>query len=67
MGANPKNFDSDFDGLSEDVAAEHDHRDQLLVEVSEKPFMNILWIGTIILTLGTFNFSHFRHFYQLCD
>jgi len=26
---------------------------QLLVEVSKKPFMNVLWLGTILLTLGT--------------
>ncbi|MCB0281236.1 MAG: cytochrome c biogenesis protein CcsA [Calditrichae bacterium] len=27
--------------------------DQIVVEVSHKPFMGIMWIGTIILTLGT--------------
>ncbi len=27
---------------------------QLLVEFSKKPFMSILWLGTILLTVGTF-------------
>lgn len=43
----------EFEGLSANAEIRHDHRDQLLVEVSEKPFMNILWLGTVILILGT--------------
>jgi cytochrome c-type biogenesis protein CcmF len=37
----------------------HDHgpaepSDQLIVEISTKPFMNVLWSGTVILLFGTF-------------
>ncbi|MCK5032302.1 MAG: hypothetical protein KAS18_01680, partial [Calditrichia bacterium] len=53
IDADTKAIKLEFEGLSENTEMKHDHRDQLLVEVSEKPFMNILWIGTIILTLGT--------------
>jgi cytochrome c-type biogenesis protein CcmF len=43
----------------------HDHSanvmpEQLLVEVSEKPFMNILWAGTIILIFGVYLSLHRR-------
>ena len=53
IDADSKAIQLEIEGLNENIAAQHDHRDQLLIEVSEKPFMNILWIGTIILTLGT--------------
>jgi cytochrome c biogenesis factor len=28
--------------------------EQLIIEISKKPFMNILWAGTVILLFGTF-------------
>jgi cytochrome c biogenesis factor len=27
--------------------------EQLLIEISRKPFMSILWLGTIFITMGT--------------
>ena len=53
IDADSKSVQLEFEGMTENVQAQHDHRDQLLVEVSEKPFMNVLWLGTIILILGT--------------
>jgi cytochrome c-type biogenesis protein CcmF len=53
VDADNKAIQLEFEGLSAKVNEPHIHNDQLLVEVSEKPFMNILWLGTIILTLGT--------------
>jgi len=53
IDADSKSIQLDFEGLEQNLSQQHDHRDQLLVEISEKPFMNILWLGTIILTLGT--------------
>ncbi|MBN1408625.1 MAG: heme lyase CcmF/NrfE family subunit [Calditrichaceae bacterium] len=38
--------------------------EQLLVEISKKPFMNILWAGSIILLLGVY-FSLHRRMVQL--
>jgi len=40
-----------FTGLGE--APAEPKPEQVVVEISNKPFMGILWIGTIILTLGT--------------
>jgi cytochrome c-type biogenesis protein CcmF len=53
IDADSKVIQLEFEGLNENTEMQHNHKDQLLVEVSEKPFMNILWFGTIILTLGT--------------
>lgn len=43
----------------------HDHvtnaaPEQLIVEISEKPFMNILWAGSIILLIGAYFSLHRR-------
>ena len=43
----------------------HDHTanaapEQLVVEISEKPFMNILWAGSIILLIGVYFSLHRR-------
>ena len=43
----------------------HDHSvnaapEQLIVEISEKPFMNILWAGSVILLIGVYFSLHRR-------
>lgn len=42
-----------FDGLaSESESSQPQQREQLLLEVSRKPFMNILWFGAILIIAG---------------
>jgi len=42
-----------FDGLaSEATSASLQQNEQLILEISKKPFMNILWIGTILIIIG---------------
>ncbi|KAA3608829.1 MAG: hypothetical protein D8M58_19015 [Calditrichaeota bacterium] len=41
----------EFDGLDETPTTPKP--EQVIVEISNKPFMGVLWIGTIVLTLGT--------------
>jgi len=53
IDADNKSISLEFSGLSEQGGQATDTNEQLLVEVSEKPFMNILWLGTVILTIGT--------------
>ena len=54
LNADKKMIELVFNGLGGTDSASHDQTEQLLVEFSEKPFMSILWIGTIILIAGTF-------------
>jgi cytochrome c-type biogenesis protein CcmF len=51
MNADEKRINLLVNGIGESIteAAE----DQLLIEFSKKPFMSILWIGTVILILGS--------------
>ncbi|KAA3616795.1 MAG: heme lyase CcmF/NrfE family subunit [Calditrichaeota bacterium] len=53
-GMNPdtKNIQLSFEGLNEEKPVK-EKSSQIVVEVSNKPFMSMLWIGTILLTLGT--------------
>lgn len=51
MSVEEKMVEISFDGL--DLPQKAMQPDQIVVEVSHKPFMGIMWIGTIILTLGT--------------
>jgi cytochrome c-type biogenesis protein CcmF len=53
LNADTKMVELVFSGLGEDEAADHDHSAQLVVEFSQKPFMSILWFGTILLLIGT--------------
>jgi len=53
LNANEKAVELHFDGLSPDSKlANPASGEQLLLEVSKKPFMNILWIGTILIVAG---------------
>ncbi|MBD3223129.1 MAG: hypothetical protein GF313_00255 [Caldithrix sp.] len=53
LNADEKQILLHIDGLKEDTQQAAATPDRLLVEVSCKPFMNVLWFGTILLTLGT--------------
>jgi cytochrome c-type biogenesis protein CcmF len=53
LNADTKMVELAFTGVGEAEAVTHDHPEQLVVEFSQKPFMTILWIGTILLVLGT--------------
>jgi len=51
LNADNKTVELIFQGFGED---EHTDYAELIVEVSKKPFMSILWIGTVVLLAGTF-------------
>jgi cytochrome c-type biogenesis protein CcmF len=53
LNADTKMVELAFSGLGESEEADHDHAEQLVVEFSQKPFMSILWLGTILLLVGT--------------
>ena len=53
LNADTKMVELVFAGLAESEAVDHDHSEQLVVEFSQKPFMSILWLGTILLLIGT--------------
>ena len=53
LNADTKMVELEFEGLGEAEAVTHDHPEQLVVEFSQKPFMSILWFGTILLIIGT--------------
>jgi cytochrome c-type biogenesis protein CcmF len=53
LNADTKMVELVFSGLGESEAMDHDHPEQLVVEFSQKPFMSILWVGTVILIIGT--------------
>jgi cytochrome c-type biogenesis protein CcmF len=52
LNADTKMVELVFSGLAEAEAVDHDHPEQLVVEFSQKPFMSILWVGTVILIAG---------------
>ncbi len=53
LNADTKMVELLFEGLGEVETVTDDHPEQLVVEFSQKPFMSILWFGTIILIIGT--------------
>lgn len=53
MDANRKLIELTFDGFRENAPALSAAKEQLIVEFSWKPFMSTLWIGTILITIGT--------------
>jgi cytochrome c-type biogenesis protein CcmF len=53
LNADTKTVELVFNGLREEEAVDHDNAEQLVVEFSQKPFMSILWVGTVILIIGT--------------
>ena len=52
IDADKKQIKLVFSGL--DKKEQQQKQPQILVEVSKKPFMSLLWMGTVLLTLGTF-------------
>jgi cytochrome c-type biogenesis protein CcmF len=54
LNADEKMIELVFNGLDETEPVDHDHTEQVMVEFSKKPFMSILWLGTVILIIGTF-------------
>jgi len=53
LNADTKMVELVFAGLGETEAVDHDDSEQLVVEFSKKPFMSILWVGTVLLIIGT--------------
>jgi cytochrome c-type biogenesis protein CcmF len=54
VNADEKKIDLLVQGLENEETQMLVGTEQLLIEVNKKPFMSILWIGTILLILGTF-------------
>jgi cytochrome c-type biogenesis protein CcmF len=54
IDADKKMVEIEFLGLAEDNAEAVTTPEQLLIEFSTKPFMSILWLGTILLLAGSF-------------
>lgn len=53
IDAGNKKVELTFTNLSDKNVSTETAQSQVVVEVSNKPFMNILWFGTFLLTLGT--------------
>jgi cytochrome c biogenesis factor len=53
LNADTKMVELLFSGIGEEDSIDHDHAEQLVIEFSQKPFMSILWLGTILLLAGT--------------
>lgn len=53
IDADQKMIELAFHGLGDDAAAGAAPAEQILVDVSKKPFMSVLWLGTILIILGT--------------
>jgi cytochrome c-type biogenesis protein CcmF len=53
LNADTKMVELVFEGFGETETVTHDHPEHLVVEFSQKPFMSILWFGTILLIIGT--------------
>lgn len=52
MDADAKQIELVFEGLDGKIAS-NQVRDELVVELSEKPFMSILWLGSVLILVGT--------------
>jgi len=53
LNAETKQVELSFVGLQPQTHATNQQNAQVVIEVSQKPFMGVLWIGTILLTVGT--------------
>lgn len=51
VNANNKEIQLVFEGL--EAGAAQIQPDRLIIEISKKPFMSVLWIGTLLLSIGT--------------
>ena len=52
LDANQKTIELQLEGLNENSLPITEAKELLIIEISRKPFMSVLWIGTIIITLG---------------
>ncbi len=53
INANEKSIRLAFAGMADNPEDKTSAPEQVAVQVSTKPFMNILWLGTVLLTVGT--------------
>ena len=53
LNADAKMIELHFDGLGTNGHVAEATPDQLLLEVSRKPFMSVLWLGSILIMAGT--------------
>jgi cytochrome c-type biogenesis protein CcmF len=54
INADQKVIELVFEGMGgESAAADSGPSEQILIEVSKKPFINVLWLGTILIIAGT--------------
>ena len=53
LNADEKSIQLIFHGLPEAASPSQEAKEQLVVEVSKKPFMSILWFGSILVIIGT--------------
>ncbi len=53
LNADEKSVELLFNGIEKPETPVAAPQDQILVEVSKKPFMSVLWLGTILIILGT--------------
>jgi cytochrome c-type biogenesis protein CcmF len=53
LNADQKRIDLVFRGLNNPAEKNEAQREQLIIEISEKPFMGILWVGSVLLLVGT--------------
>lgn len=54
VNADDKSIQLLLNGLENNAEIKKVRPEKLIVEISKKPFMNILWSGTVILLVGTF-------------
>ncbi len=52
LDAGQKMIELAFEGLPKPASSAASTKEMLIVEVSNKPFMSILWIGTILIIIG---------------
>ena len=53
LNADEKRIDLIFRDLDTRNTLNEEDKEQLIIEISKKPFMGILWVGSILLMLGT--------------
>lgn len=52
LNADQKSVELEFAGLGNDGHASHGKPEQVVVQISKKPMMSILWIGSIVMVIG---------------
>jgi cytochrome c-type biogenesis protein CcmF len=54
LNADEKVIELVFSGLESEHGEQNQNSEELVVEFSKKPFMSILWTGSVLMLLGTF-------------